>query len=322
MITTTLFGQTKTGEDVHLFTLKNHDIEVQITNYGGIIVSILVPDKHNVKKNIVLGYKSLQEYEEGTSYFGALIGRVANRIHNGTYVLDGKTYRIPLHKDTPNALHGGPEGFNTKVWDAVPSENTLHLSYVSADGEMGFGGTVDVQVDYTLTEKGALEIAYQATTNSPTPINLTNHSYFNLTGEEVSILNHHLYLNCDRYLPVDEDLIPTGEIKEVAGTEFDFTTSKAIEKGVYDHCMVLQDSEDALKECAYVKEVESGRTLRVLTTMEGVQFYSGNFLEHKNTGFCLETQRFPDAVNQENFPSTILHPGETYRELTVFEFNS
>ena len=328
------------GDQVMLYTLQAGEYTMNVSTYGGIIVNLIAPDKHGRKADIVLGYSTLGEYERSTTYFGALIGRFANRIKDGKFSIDGRNYQVPRNNG-PNALHGGPEGLHTKIWNVLTSEvdgaPALHLSYISEEGEMGFPGTLKVHVDYILFPEGKLEITYAAICDRVTPVNLTNHAYFNLAGDGNDVLDHEIQLYCDKYLPVDDTLIPTGEIRSVAGTPFDFTAGKRIgkdidEAGGYDHCMVLTDTGDHLKRCAYVAERKTGRTMRVSTTMEGVQFYSGNFLNgtdiardgnpyYQYAGFCLETQHFPDAMNHDNFPSCLLHPGETYKHTTLFEFN-
>lgn len=342
MIDKRVFGTTmEQREQIMLYTLTAGDYSMSVSTYGGIIVNLIVPDQYGRKADIVLGYNTLREYEEGSTYFGALIGRVANRIKGGQFSIGEREYHVPCNNG-PNALHGGPEGLNTKIWNVLTSEvdgaPAVHLSFISDDHEMGFPGTLKVHVDYILFPEGKLEITYAAVCDRITPVNLTNHSYFNLAGDGNDVLDHELQLYCDRYLPVDETLIPTGDILPVAGTPFDFTKGKRIGtdifsfSGGYDHCMVLAEEGNHLKRCAYVKEPKTGRTMRVSTTMEGVQFYSGNFLNGKDkardgnpyyqyAGFCLETQHFPDAVNQPNFPTCLLKPGETYKHTTLFEFN-
>ena len=344
MIEKRVFGSTQElGDQVMLYTLKAGEYEVSISTYGGIIVNLLVPDAHGHKADIVLGYDTLEGYEKGTAYFGALIGRVANRIKGGSFSVEGRQYHVPCNDNGVNALHGGPGGLHTKVWHVLTSEvdgaPAVHLSHISEAGEMGFPGTLKVHVDYILFPEGKLEITYAAIADRVTPVNLTNHAYFNLAGCEGNVLEHELQLFCDRYLPVDDQLIPTGEIVAVRDTPFDFTDGKPIGRdlvsvpGGYDHCMVLSDEGERLKRCAYVRDPKSGRSMRVYTTMEGVQFYSGNFLNgrdvgrdgtpyEKHAGFCLETQHFPDAVNQPDFPSCLLKPGETYKHTTVLEFNT
>lgn len=342
MITKKKYGTTaKTHEQVDLYTLKAGSYSVSILTYGGVITSLLVPDKQGNIADVVLGYGSLTEYEQSTTYFGFLIGRFANRIRGGQFSIEGKDYQIPRNDNGINTLHGGPEGLHTKVWDATTStagdSPTLHLALVSPDGDMGFPGNLTVNVDYTLFSQGKLEIAYRATTDQATPLNLTNHSYFNLAGDGKDIRNHILQLDCDAYIPVDATLIPTGEVLPVVNTPFDFTKAKRIGEdleaaGGYDHCMVLSDRSEHLRRCASVTEPTTGRTMTVSTTLPGVQFYTGNFLNgsdisknnvpyNKHAGFCLETQHFPNAMNHANFPNCILKPTETYKHTTVFEFN-
>ena len=342
MIEKQVFGTTKAhGEQVLVYTLTAGAYSMKVSTYGGILLSLIVPDAQGNKADVVLGFSSLAEYEKSPVYMGALIGRYANRISGGSFTIDGNTYQVPRNERGVNALHGGPEGFDTKVWHALTSEvdgvPAVHLSYTSVSGEMGFPGTVKVHVDYVLHPEGKLEIIYAANTDATTPVNLTNHSYFNLAGDGGTILNHQLQLYCDAYLPFNDNRIPTGEIKPVAETPFDFTSAKPIgtdieQVGGYDHCFVLSERGDTLKECAYVVEPESGRSMRVLTTMEAVQFFSGNtmngsdvsrdgipYMQH--SGFCLETQHFPDAMNHENFPNCLLKPNETYRHTTILKFN-
>lgn len=342
MITKQSFGKTaKTREQVDVYTLEVGLYKVSISTYGGAITSFLVPDKEGNVANVVLGYASLAEYEQSTTYFGFLIGRFANRIKAGQFSIGGEDYQVPCNDNGINALHGGVEGLHSKVWSASTttseSEATLHLSCFSKDGEMGFPGNLSVNVDYTLSVEGKLKIDYRATTDKTTPVNLTNHAYFNLAGDGKDIRNHLLQLDCDAYIPVDATLIPTGEVLPVINTPFDFTQEKRIGEdleaaGGYDHCMVLSDRSEHLRRCAYVYEPTTGRTMAVSTTLPGVQFYTGNFLNgsdmsknnvpyNKHAGFCLETQHFPDAPNHANFPNCILKPTETYKHTTVFEFN-
>ena len=338
------FGTTPDGE-ARLYTLKNNDLEVRLTNYGGIITHLFAPDRDSVMTDVVLGYDSLSSYLDDSPYFGALIGRYGNRIAGGTFELDGQRYQIPTNNNA-NTLHGGERGFDKRLWTARPftSEDTagVELNYRSPDGEQGYPGDLDVTVTYRLVGPD-LSIRYTARTSAPTPVNLTNHTYFNLAGGG-SILDHELLLNADRYTPVDRGLIPTGELAPVVGTPFDFTTPKPIGQdigadhpqldfgGGYDHNFVLRRTEeDVLMQAATVYEPTSGRTLEVVTTEPGVQFYSGNFLDGSNvgkggtpyayrTGFCLETQHFPNSPNQPDFPGTVLRPGETLESQTVYRF--
>ena len=344
-LTETAFGTTPDG-DARLYTLKNDELEIRLTNYGGIITHIFAPDRDSVMADVVLGYDSLASYLDDSPYFGALIGRYGNRIAGGTFELDGQRYRIPTNNNA-NTLHGGDRGFDKRLWTAHPfaSEDTagVELNYRSVDGEEGYPGNLDVTVTYRLVGP-ELSIRYEARTDRATPVNLTNHTYFNLAGGG-SILDHELLLNADRYTPVDAGLIPTGELAPVAGTPFDFTQPKPIGRditadneqlrlgGGYDHNFVLRRTEeDVLMQAATVYEPTSGRTLEVVTSEPGLQFYSGNFLDGSNvgkggtpythrTGFCLETQHFPDSPNQPDFPGTILQPGETYESRTVYRFS-
>jgi aldose 1-epimerase len=342
------FG-THDGRPITLYTLTNsHGVEIRAMNYGGIIVSIRVPDRKGQLADIVLGHDTLEGYTPNPPYLGAIIGRYGNRIANGTFTLDGKTYTLPKN-DGPNTLHGGVEKtFDRVVWDAEPlkDQTGVAFTYLSHDGDDGFPGNLKVKVTYTLTDGNALIIDYEATTDKATPINLTQHSYFNLAGEgNGDILNHEIMINADRFTPVDKNLIPTGELRPVKGTPFDFTTPTKIGARIdenyeqlvlghgYDHNFVLNRKPNQNGEvlAARVHEPTSGRTLEVWTTQPGMQFYTGNFLDGTITGknghvyrrryaFCLETQHFPDSPNHPDFPNTILKPGETYREKTVFKF--
>jgi len=322
-------------------TLTVGDYQMSVCSYGGALMSIIVPDQYGRKANVLLELPSVAAFQKTAAYINLLIGRFANRIAHGTFTIDGTSYQIPCNERGVNALHGGGEGFHCKQWKTLTSENddhaAVHLSYFSKDGEMGFPGNLQADVDYVLYDSGRLEVTYSATCDQVCPVNLTNHAYFNLAGDGTDVLDHEMQLFCDAYLPVNEHKIPTGEIASVTGTPFDFTTAKRIGKDMgaldgYDHCMVLAEKGDELKPCAYVKEHKSGRTMRVSTTMEGVQFYTGNNLKGldvspegnpytRHTGFCLETQHFPNAMNEEHFPDCLLRPGEIYRHTTVFEFN-
>lgn len=343
MITKRVHGTTRDyREQVMLYTLTAGEYEMSVSTYGATIVDLIAPDAFGRRANIVLGYRTFEEYERGTRFFGAMIGRVANRIRGGTFSIGEATYHVPCNERGVNALHGGAEGLHTRLWNVLTSEvdgaPAVHLSYITEAGENGFPGTLKVHVDYILYPEGRLEITCAAICDQITPVSLTNHSYFNLAGDGNDVLDHELRLRCDRYLPVDDSQIPTGEILPVKGTLFDFTRPKRIGKeifslqGGYDHCMVLAEEGDHLKEFAYVTESKTGRTMRVSTTMEAVQFYSGNHLDGTDkardgnpytqyAGFCLETQHYPDAVNHAHFPSSLVHPGETYKHTTLFEFN-
>ena len=343
----TFFGKLENGNQVFLYTLKNDNgMEVKITNYGGIVTSIKVPDKDGQFGEVTLGYESLKDYLTDSPYFGAIIGRYGNRIANGKFSIEDENYQLPLN-DGPNSLHGGDKGFDKVLWKAKINggeEPYLDLSYLSPDGEMGYPGNLEVKVRYTLLKDNSLKIEYDATTDKATVINLTNHTYFNLAGRNGGdILGHQLKLNADRFLAVNENLIPEGEPNDVAGTPFDFSELKTIGKQIndknqqlvngkgYDHCWVLTDQSPQLKLVAEVSEPSSGRKMEVYTTEPGIQFYSGNFLDGKytgqkgenypyRTGFCLETQHYPDSPNRPDFPSTLLKPGEQYKSTTVYKF--
>jgi aldose 1-epimerase len=335
---------------VDAYTLTNaHGIEVRIITYGAAIVSLKTPDRAGHFKNIVLGFDTLEPYLAGVPYFGAAVGRYANRIANGRFFLDGKTFSLPQN-DGPNSLHGGTKGFDKRIWSAQPSRSrqgpALMLTYVSADGEEGYPGTLTAHVTYTLGDDDTLAIAFQATTTAPTPVNMANHAYFNLTGDPArTILDHVLAIESDRFTPVNATLIPTGELRAVSGTPFDFRKPTAIGAQIeaadeqlrlghgYDHNWVLTKPQSgAMTLAAVLSDPESGRSLELRTTQPGLQFYSGNFLDGKpagkgtvfahRTGLCLETQHFPDSPNQPSFPSTILRPGETYSEKTVLTFKT
>ena len=340
------FGETMDGTGVDQFILSNNNgMEIRIITYGGIITSWTAPDKNGNYKDIVLGYNTLAEYEAETPYFGALIGRYGNRIAKGKFSLDNQEYTLAVNNGV-NHLHGGLKGFDKVVWDAktIVSDSTvsLELSYLSKDMEEGYPGNLETKVTYTLNNKDELSVNYEATTDKPTIVNLTQHSYFNLTADfNKDILGHELVINADSFLPVDKTLIPTGEFRDVTGTPFDFKTSKAIGTHIdneniqlknglgYDHCWVLNDQDNGVRFVASAYEPVSGRLLEVFSDEPGIQFYSGNFLDgtlpSKNkgmyqhrTGFCLETQHYPDSPNQKNFPSVILKPGEKYKSKTVF----
>ncbi len=332
------------GQPVDIFTLRNaNGIEIKATNYGGIITSIVVPDRNGRPGDIVLGFDDLQSYVKDSPYFGAIVGRYGNRIAKGHFTLDGHTYTLAVNNG-PNHLHGGLEGFDKVIWRAEPLAGAtgLVLSRRSPDGEEGYPGNLDVRVTYRLTDDNQLVIDYHATTDKATPVNLTQHSYFNLAGEG-DVLGHELTIDADRYTPVDANLIPTGELAPVAGTPFDFRKPTAIgaridqpnqqlkNAGGYDHNWVLNRKGSALQLAARVVEPKTGRTLEVSTTQPGLQFYSGNFLDgtlkgkggrvyQKHAGMCLETQHYPDSPNHPAFPSTVLRPGEQYDTQTVFRF--
>ena len=338
------FGKMPDGTPVEIYTLKDGSIEADVITYGGIIQSLKVPDKSGKAADIVLGFDTLDEYVKGNkAFFGAIIGRYGNRIAGGKFNLDGKTYQVPQN-DGPNALHGGPKGFDKVVWTGKEIPQGVELTYVSKDGEMGFPGNLTAVVKYTLVGKD-LKIDYSASTDKDTVLNLTNHSYFNLAGQgNGDILKDTVKINASRYTPVDANLIPTGELAPVAGTPFDFLKATAvgdridadndqIKKGHgYDHNWVL-DSSGKQSEAAEVYEASSGRVLQVLTDQPGVQFYTGNFLDGSITGkggkvyghraaLCLETQHFPDSPNHPKFPSTELKPGHKFHSITVFRFST
>lgn len=341
MISRQDFG-TFSSQSVELFTLKNaNGIELSICTYGGIITSIKTPDKHGDFDDIVLGFDTLEPYLNDNPYFGCTAGRFANRIAGGRFSLEGKTYQLAKNNGE-NHLHGGERGFDKVLWQAREmSDNSLSLKYHSQDGEEGYPGALEATVTYTLTENDDLRIDYAATTDAPTIINLTNHSYFNLSGA-ADILAHEVLINADRFTPTDKSLIPTGELREVNDTPFDFRSFTPIGERIhasneqlkfadgYDHNWVLNGPRGELRHAATVREVATGRGLEVLSTQPGVQFYSGNFLTHvvgkggrvykRRAGFCLETQHFPNSPNQPEFPSTSLRPGERYEETTLFRF--
>lgn len=342
------FGRTAEGEAVDLITLRNtNGLEVRVITYGGIILSIQAPDRNGVMDDIVLGFDALEPYAAESPYFGSLIGRYANRIANGRFTLDGAEYQLATN-DGPNHLHGGVKGWDKVVWAPEAFQNAggvgVILRYTSPDGEEGYPGRVEAEVTYTLTDQNELRVDYLATTDAATVINLTQHSYFNLAGSRADdILGHELMIGAGRYTPVDETLIPTGELAPVDGTPFDFRALTAIGARIgedhvqltrgrgYDHNWVLDPSGDGLLPAARVVEPLTGRTLEIATTEPGLQFYAGNFLDGTITGkggrvyghrsgFCLETQHFPDSPNHASFPSTVLRPGEEYRSQTVFTF--
>jgi len=341
------FGRLADGTDIGLFTLNARGLEVRAIPYGAIIVSIRVPDRRGDLADVVLGFDDLQGYLERSRYFGAVVGRYGNRIANGRFSLDGRTYQLATNNG-PNHLHGGVRGFDKVVWRAQadrPEGGTrVVFSYTSRDGEEAYPGTLNARVTYEVNERNELSVEYEATTDAPTPVNLTQHTYFNLAGEgRGDILGHVLALDADQFLPVDETMIPTGELAGVAGTPFDFRrptpigarindAHEQLKRGTgYDHSFVVQGAP-GLRRAAHVVEPASGRTLEIVTTEPGVQFYSGNHLSGQagkaghtyaaRSGFCLETQHYPDSPNHAHFPSTILRPGATYRSKTVFIFGA
>lgn len=330
------------GKEVFLYILVNaKGTEVKISTYGGTLTSWVAKDKNGMASSILLGFDSLSGYLAKPPYFGALIGRYGNRIAKGKFTIDTSTYTLAIN-DGANHLHGGNKGFDKVVWDAaIENESTpvLLLSYLSKDGEEGYPGNLQVKVRYTLTDDNELKIEYDAETDKATVINLTNHAYFNLTGDASNtILDHKLQVAADNYTPVDSGLIPTGEIKAVKGTPFDFTKAEKIGlridsvKGGYDHNFVLNKKDAGLSLIATLFEEKTGRVLEVFTTEPGLQFYSGNFLDgsiktsagkpiNQHTGLCLETQHFPDSPNQPKFPSTLLKPGQKYHTETVYKLS-
>jgi aldose 1-epimerase len=343
------FGQTADGQDVELYTLANEGgLVVKVMTYGGIITSVQTPDRKGKLGEITLGFDSLEDYLKGHPFFGALCGRVANRIAKGKFTIEGREYQVAVNNGV-NHLHGGIKGFDKVVWKAKaierPGEVALELQYVSADGEEGYPGALSTKVTYALTAANELRIAYEATTDKTTTLNLTNHTYWNLAdGGASDVLSHELTLAADQFLPVDDGAIPTGELASVAATPMDFTKSTTIGKridavpgaapGGYDHCYVVRRKRGGsdLTLAARVVEPKSGRVMEVHTTEPGVQLYTGNFLDGslksrgatfgKRHGFCLETQHFPDAVNQPKFATTLLKPGETYKSTTVHKFST
>jgi aldose 1-epimerase len=345
------FGTTAEGTPVDLYTLTNRNgMEVRAVTYGGIILSLRVPDREGKLGDIVLGYDDVAGYQKASPYFGSIIGRYGNRIGKGKFTLDGKEYTLAANNG-PNALHGGIKGFDKVVWRAEPFEKPegvgVVFSYTSADGEEGYPGKLEAAVTYTLADDNSLSFEYRATTDKATPVNLTQHTYFNLGGDgSGDILGHELTIKASRFTPVDSTLIPTGEIRAVAGTPFDFTTPHTIGEriaaedeqikfgGGYDHNFVLdREPGDSLQHAVRVREPRTGRVMDVSTTEPGVQFYSGNFLDGSitgkgghvykhRTGFCLETQHYPDSPNKPTFPSTILRPGQEYRSRTVYKFST
>lgn len=343
-----VFGQLPDGREVTLVTLKNnHGVELDVINYGGIITRLITPDATGKPGDIVLGYDNLSQYLDNNPYFGAIIGRFGNRIAKGQFAIDGKSYQLATN-DGDNHLHGGVQGFDKKLWQMQPFQQAdsvgVELSYLSPDGEEGYPGNLQVKVIYTLTNNNELQMQFQATTDQTTPVNLTQHSYFNLAGAG-SILEHQLEIPAAQITPVGAGLIPTGELQAVAGTPFDFRTAKAIGRDIevedaqlklglgYDHNFVLKATvDDSLVLAGRVLEPTSGRVLEVWTDEPAVQFYSGNFLDGSLTGkgvqyghrsgFCLEPQHYPDTPNQSTFPSTLLQPGETYSAQIVYRFST
>jgi aldose 1-epimerase len=342
-ITEQPFG-TYDGESITKYTLINAGgMQVAIINYGGTITDIVTADKAGNKGNVVLGFDSLSGYlQKGNPYFGSLVGRYGNRIANGKFTLDGKEYTL-AGNNNGNSLHGGNKGYDKVVWKAekLPGDSSLQLTYLSKDGEEGYPGNLNITVVYTLGADNGLKIDYTATTDKATPVNLTNHAYYNLSaGNDSTILGHSLMLNADKFTEVNDKLIPTGKLPDVKGGPMDFTSSKVIGKeidqvkGGYDHNWILNKNGNSLDKAAELYDATSGRVMEVWTTEPGIQFYSGNFLNGtlintrngasyvKHAGLCLETQHYPDSPNQPSFPTTILKPGETYRQTTIYKFSS
>jgi aldose 1-epimerase len=344
------FKGTYKGKPTSLYTLKNRDgMVVQITNFGAKIVSIYVPDRNGNFSDIVLGYESIEEYIKGNPYFGAICGRCANRIANGKFVIDGVTYQLPVNNG-PNSLHGGPEGFNNQVFDTngvISNSNVeqVEMVYISKDGEMGYPGTLTLKVTYSVTNSNELRLDYEATADKATHVNICSHSYFNLAGEgNGDILGHELSINSDKFTPVSDVLIPSGELRPVAGTPMDFIKTKTIGRNIddnydqldygkgYDHNWVLKKKiAGELSLAATCYEPKSGRIMEVHTTQPGVQLYTGNWLDGNDkgkggkaylmrSGLCLETQNFPDSPNKSDFPSTLLKPGKTYKHACIYKF--
>jgi aldose 1-epimerase len=343
------FGTTPDGVPVHAFTLEGDGgAVVRISNYGGVIISAAVPGRDGTKADVVLGFPTLDGYVADRSYQGALVGRYGNRIAKGHFVLDGQSYALATNNG-PNHLHGGIRGFSKKVWDARvipgPKGEALELTLLSPDNDEGYPGGLNVKVVYSLGSDNGLEVEYTATTSKPTVLNLTNHTYFNLAGEgSGDILGHELQIEADQFTPVDAGLIPTGELRDVKGTPLDFTKSTAVGARIddryeqmvkgsgYDHNFVVRGAAGTLRLAARVTEPGSGRVLEVLTTQPGIQLYTGNFLDGaigksgrpygRRNALCLETQHYPDSPNQPGFPSTVLRPGQTYHETTIFRFTT
>jgi aldose 1-epimerase len=345
------FGKTEDGQQADLYILTNKNgVQATITNYGATVVSLRVPDRNGQLADVALGYDNVKDYETGKAYFGATVGRYANRIARGKFTLNGATYTLPKN-DGENSLHGGTKGFSKRFWTAkeVSARNgqALELKYLSKDGEEGYPGNLSVTVVFTLTDNNELKIDYSATTDKETVLNLTNHSYFNLAGQgSGEILSHQLTLYADRFTPVDATLIPTGELRSVKGTPFDFSHATEIGARInqddqqlkfgrgYDHNWVLNKPKAGeLTLAAELYEAKSGRVVEVRTTEPGIQFYSGNFLDgtaqgkenkvyNYRTGLCLETQHFPDSPNHPDFPSTVLKPGQHFRSTTIYKFST
>ncbi len=350
VLKTTDFKATVDGKETALYEIQNGNITMAVTNYGGRIVSLLVPDKNGELADVILGFSSIDGYLNAHEvFYGTLVGRVGNRIAKGKFTLNNNEYTLPINND-PNHLHGGPEGFHNQVWDVKSvTDNSIVLTYLSKDGEMGYPGNLSVEVTYQLTVENEVQIDYKATTDQSTPVNLTNHAFFNLRGEANGTINDHLLtINADKFTAVDSTLIPLGENVPVEGTPFDFRKAKAIGSDLelqsknkqlkngmgYDHNFVLNKTSDSEMSWAVtVVEPESGRKMEIFTKEPGIQFYGGNFMKGADTGkygktfdyreaFALETQHFPDSPNQPNFPSIILNPGETYFTSSLYKFST
>ncbi len=342
IIKKTYYGTSSSGKLVHCYTLKNHSgIEVKIITFGGIITSIKTPDKYGHKKNIVLSYDTLNQYEKDTHFLGGIIGRYANRISNGVFTIDGTKYKLHVN-DNPNHLHGGEKGFHKVIWEAKTETTkdtaSLMLTYVSKHMEEGFPGTLLVTVTYTLRANNILDISYQATTDKKTIVNLTNHSYFNLSGNPTKqIIDHDLYINADELLPLNRFFIPNGNRKLVKNTPFDFTITKRIGQDIdsqdnqmqlchgYDHCWILKNKNKNLLHGATLTHTLSGRALEIFSNEPGLQLYTGNYLQgvfEKRTGLCLETQHYPNSPNQSKFPSVLLEPNGRYSSKTSLLFSN
>jgi aldose 1-epimerase len=347
LMQTKIFGKLPDGREVHQYTLTNRAGSiVQIIDYGATVTSLRVPDRSGKMEDVVLGYDSAQGYANDTAYFGAIVGRYGNRIGKGRFALDGKQYQVTIN-DGENHLHGGKIGFNKVLWDAqILNDTALQLKYVSKDGEEGYPGTVTLKVTYTWTDKNELRVDYEGTTDKPTILNPTHHSYFNLSGSFTQpILTHQLLIEADGITPVDKGLIPTGQIMSVADTPMDFRTATAIGAHIedpneqmslgrgYDHNWVLRNYSGRVRKAAEVYEPASGRLMTVFTDQPGLQFYTGNFLDgtakgkegiayQHRTGFCLEAQAFPDTPNKPQFPPVTLRPEKAYRQTTIYQFST
>ncbi len=344
------FGKTANGREIDIYTLTNaKGVAARFTTYGARLVSLTEPDRKGHMASVVLGFDSAKPYVKGVPYYGAIVGRYANRIGNGQFTLDGKTYSLPKN-DGPNTLHGGTKGFDKRLWTAKTFETkrgpAIRFTYVSADGEEGFPGRLTANVTYTLRNDNSLDIKYEATTTKPTVVNLTNHSYFNLSGDpNKTILHDVLKINADKFTPVDKNLIPTGELRPVKGTPFDFRKPTVIGSRIHgkdqqllfahgydDNWVLNKPKPGAMTVAAVLTDPVSGRVLTVKTTQPGLQFYTGNFMDGKpagngtvykyRTGLCLETQHFPDSPNHPKFPSTVLRPGQVYHAETIFAFST